>query len=129
MLKFYTSHFPLHTSYFSPIFYLLSFADIYVLYLRIGLIVLLVFCVAKYCLNMTIDPSPRLWIYDTTLRDGTQREGLSVSIEDKLRIARQLDQLGIPFIEGGWPGANPKDVQFFWQLKVSKRRLCSFTLY
>lgn len=66
---------------------------------------------------MTIDPSPRLWIYDTTLRDGTQREGLSVSIEDKLRIARQLDQLGIPFIEGGWPGANPKDVQFFWQLK------------
>ncbi len=66
---------------------------------------------------MTADPSTRLWIYDTTLRDGTQREGLSVSIEDKLRIARQLDQLGIPFIEGGWPGANPKDVQFFWQLK------------
>ena len=66
---------------------------------------------------MTIDPSTRLWIYDTTLRDGTQREGLSVSIEDKLQIARQLDQLGIPFIEGGWPGANPKDVQFFWQLK------------
>lgn len=66
---------------------------------------------------MTADPSTRLWIYDTTLRDGTQREGLSVSIEDKLRIARRLDQLGIPFIEGGWPGANPKDVQFFWQLK------------
>ncbi|NJO41480.1 MAG: citramalate synthase [Cyanobacteria bacterium CRU_2_1] len=58
-----------------------------------------------------------LWIYDTTLRDGAQREGLSLSIEDKLRIARQLDRLGIPFIEGGWPGANPKDVQFFWQLK------------
>jgi 2-isopropylmalate synthase len=66
---------------------------------------------------MTVDPSSRLWIYDTTLRDGTQREGLSVSIEDKLRIARRLDQLGIPFIEGGWPGANPKDVQFFWQLQ------------
>jgi 2-isopropylmalate synthase len=66
---------------------------------------------------MTLDPSTQLWIYDTTLRDGTQREGLSVSIEDKLRIARQLDQLGVPFIEGGWPGANPKDVQFFWQLK------------
>jgi 2-isopropylmalate synthase len=65
---------------------------------------------------MTV-PSTQLWIYDTTLRDGTQREGLSVSIEDKLRIARQLDQLGVPFIEGGWPGANPKDVQFFWQLK------------
>jgi 2-isopropylmalate synthase len=58
-----------------------------------------------------------LWIYDTTLRDGTQREGISVSIEDKLRIARQLDKLGVPFIEGGWPGANPKDVQFFWQLQ------------
>lgn len=58
-----------------------------------------------------------MWIYDTTLRDGAQREGLSLSIDDKLRIARQLDRLGIPFIEGGWPGANPKDVQFFWQLK------------
>jgi len=64
---------------------------------------------------MNANSSNRLWIYDTTLRDGTQREGLSVSIEDKLRIARRLDQLGIPFIEGGWPGANPKDVQFFWQ--------------
>jgi len=66
---------------------------------------------------MTTNPSPQLWLYDTTLRDGTQREGLSVSIEDKLRIAHKLDQLGIPFIEGGWPGANPKDVQFFWQLQ------------
>jgi 2-isopropylmalate synthase len=59
----------------------------------------------------------QLWIYDTTLRDGAQREGLSLSLEDKLRIAYQLDSLGIPFIEGGWPGANPKDVQFFWRLK------------
>ncbi|MBK1989879.1 citramalate synthase [Sphaerospermopsis aphanizomenoides BCCUSP55] len=66
---------------------------------------------------MTTTPSPQLWLYDTTLRDGTQREGLSVSIEDKLRIAHRLDELGIPFIEGGWPGANPKDVQFFWQLQ------------
>jgi 2-isopropylmalate synthase len=66
---------------------------------------------------MTTNSSPQLWLYDTTLRDGTQREGLSVSIEDKLRIARRLDQLGVPFIEGGWPGANPKDVQFFWQLQ------------
>ncbi|MBD2102690.1 citramalate synthase [Leptolyngbya sp. FACHB-261] len=56
-------------------------------------------------------------IYDTTLRDGAQREGLSLSIEDKLRIAQQLDHLGIPFIEGGWPGANPKDVEFFLRLK------------
>ena len=61
--------------------------------------------------------SSHVWLYDTTLRDGAQREGISLSLEDKLRIARKLDQLGIPFIEGGWPGANPKDVQFFWQLK------------
>jgi len=66
---------------------------------------------------MTSQESNQIWIYDTTLRDGAQREGLSLSLEDKLRIARELDQLGIPFIEGGWPGANPKDVQFFWQLK------------
>lgn len=59
----------------------------------------------------------KLWIYDTTLRDGAQCEGLSLSIEDKLKIAKDLDRLGIPFIEGGWPGANPKDVQFFWQLQ------------
>ncbi|MGK7912198.1 MAG: citramalate synthase [Synechococcus sp.] len=56
-------------------------------------------------------------IYDTTLRDGAQQDGLSLSVQDKVRIARQLDRLGVPFIEGGWPGANPKDVQFFWQLK------------
>ena len=66
---------------------------------------------------MTLDKTNQIWIYDTTLRDGAQREGLSLSLEDKLRIARQLDELGVPFIEGGWPGANPKDVQFFWQLK------------
>jgi len=66
---------------------------------------------------MSVNKAPQIWIYDTTLRDGTQREGLSVSIEDKLRIARRLDKLGVPFIEGGWPGANPKDVQFFWQLQ------------
>lgn len=66
---------------------------------------------------MSADTANRLWIYDTTLRDGAQSEGLSLSIEDKLRIARQLDRLGIPFIEGGWPGANPKDVQFFWRLQ------------
>ncbi|MBW4694905.1 MAG: citramalate synthase [Lyngbya sp. HA4199-MV5] len=66
---------------------------------------------------MTSDTTRQIWIYDTTLRDGSQREGLSLSLEDKLRIARQLDRLGVPFIEGGWPGANPKDVQFFWQLQ------------
>jgi len=52
-------------------------------------------------------------IYDTTLRDGTQREGMSLSCADKLRIARKLDELGVAFIEGGWPGSNPKDAEFF----------------
>src|SRR5512142_3409323 len=52
-------------------------------------------------------------IYDTTLRDGTQREGISLSCEDKLRIARRLDALGVDVIEGGWPGSNPKDAEFF----------------
>jgi 2-isopropylmalate synthase len=66
---------------------------------------------------MKSDRTGQIWIYDTTLRDGAQTEGLSLSIEDKLRIAKQLDKLGVPFIEGGWPGANPKDVQFFWQLQ------------
>ncbi len=66
---------------------------------------------------MTVSPNKRVWIYDTTLRDGSQQEGISLSLEDKLKIAHKLDELGVPFIEGGWPGANPKDVQFFWQLK------------
>jgi 2-isopropylmalate synthase len=52
-------------------------------------------------------------LYDTTLRDGTQREGLSLSVEDKLRIAARLDTLGIDYIEGGFPGSNPKDIEFF----------------
>jgi 2-isopropylmalate synthase len=52
-------------------------------------------------------------IYDTTLRDGTQREGVSLSVSDKIRIARKLDDLGVAFIEGGWPGSNPKDAEFF----------------
>src|SRR5512141_343633 len=52
-------------------------------------------------------------IYDTTLRDGTQRSDVSLSLDDKLRIAQKLDDLGVSFIEGGWPGSNPKDVEFF----------------
>lgn len=52
-------------------------------------------------------------IYDTTLRDGTQREGISLSCNDKLRIAGKLDELGVDYIEGGWPGSNPKDIEFF----------------
>jgi 2-isopropylmalate synthase len=52
-------------------------------------------------------------LYDTTLRDGTQREGLVLSLADKLKIARRLDEAGFPYIEGGWPGSNPKDEEFF----------------
>lgn len=55
----------------------------------------------------------RIQIYDTTLRDGTQSEGFTLSSVDKLRIARRLDDLGVAFIEGGWPGSNPKDAEFF----------------
>ncbi|TLM97288.1 MAG: citramalate synthase, partial [Actinobacteria bacterium] len=52
-------------------------------------------------------------LYDTTLRDGTQREGLSLSVEDKLRIVSKLDLIGIDYVEGGFPGSNPKDIEFF----------------
>jgi 2-isopropylmalate synthase len=52
-------------------------------------------------------------LYDTTLRDGTQGENITLSLADKLRIARMLDEYGMPFIEGGWPGSNPKDIEFF----------------
>jgi 2-isopropylmalate synthase len=55
----------------------------------------------------------KILIYDTTLRDGTQREGISLSCDDKLRIAQKLDDLGVGYIEGGWPGSNPKDEEFF----------------
>ena len=59
-------------------------------------------------------------VYDTTLRDGAQQEGLNLSVHDKLTIARHLDDLGVGFIEGGWPGANPKDTEFF---KLAKTEL------
>jgi 2-isopropylmalate synthase len=57
--------------------------------------------------------SDAVQLYDTTLRDGTQREGMVLSLADKVRIARRLDEAGFPYIEGGWPGSNPKDVDFF----------------
>jgi len=55
----------------------------------------------------------QLEIYDTTLRDGAQAEDVSFSVEDKVRIAQKLDELGVHFIEGGWPGANPRDIELF----------------
>ncbi|HYN49159.1 MAG TPA: citramalate synthase, partial [Candidatus Nanopelagicales bacterium] len=57
--------------------------------------------------------SPPVVLYDTTLRDGTQGENIILSLADKLRVARMLDEYGMPYIEGGWPGSNPKDVEFF----------------
>jgi len=57
--------------------------------------------------------TPALTVYDTTLRDGTQGTGISFSVQDKLRVAERLDEFGVDYIEGGWPGSNPKDVEFF----------------
>jgi len=57
-------------------------------------------------------------VYDTTLRDGAQQEGLTLSVKDKLTIATHLDALGVGFIEGGWPGANPKDTEFFTRART-----------
>jgi 2-isopropylmalate synthase len=58
-------------------------------------------------------PDSPVILYDTTLRDGTQGENITLSLADKLRVARMLDEFGMPFVEGGWPGSNPKDIEFF----------------
>jgi 2-isopropylmalate synthase len=60
----------------------------------------------------------RAYLYDTTLRDGAQHEGISLSVEDKLKVTRKLDELGVPFVEGGWPGSNPKDIAYFQQVRA-----------
>lgn len=69
-------------------------------------------------------------LYDTTLRDGTQGEGVSFSCDDKLRIAARLDEFGVDYIEGGWPGSNPKDMEFFQraqtELKLKRARIAAF---
>lgn len=59
----------------------------------------------------------QVFLYDTTLRDGTQGEGVSLSVADKIKIAKKLDEMGIHYIEGGWPGSNPKDMEFFELIK------------
>ena len=61
--------------------------------------------------------SDSILIYDTTLRDGTQGEGVSFPVSAKIRIAERLDQFGVDYIEGGWPGSNPRDVAFFEEAK------------
>src|SRR5882672_7266532 len=68
-------------------------------------------------------------IYDTTLRDGIQGEGVNFSMEDKVRIAHRLDQFGVHYIEGGWPGSNPKDVRFFQEMQgvtLKRAKLAAF---
>src|SRR6516162_4630478 len=72
---------------------------------------------------------PQVEIYDTTLRDGSQGEGINFSVADKLRIAEKLDAFGVHYIEGGWPGSNPKDIEFFAQAarkKFKRARLAAF---
>ena len=73
---------------------------------------------------------PPIQLYDTTLRDGTQGEGVNFSSGDKLRIARKLDELGVHYIEGGWPGSNPKDMDFFQraqtELDLKQARIAAF---
>src|SRR5258706_9838315 len=72
---------------------------------------------------------PEVEIYDTTLRDGSQGEGINFSVVDKIRIAERLDSFGIHYIEGGWPGSNPKDIEFFVEArrrKFKNARLAAF---
>jgi 2-isopropylmalate synthase len=80
--------------------------------------------------TVTMDLQGAFHVYDTTLRDGAQQEGLNLSVADKLTIARQLDELGVGFIEGGWPGASPKDTEFFArardELDLRHARLTAF---
>jgi len=69
-------------------------------------------------LRLPAERAAALEVYDTTLRDGAQAEDVSFSVEDKVRVAQKLDELGVHFIEGGWPGANPKDIEFFRMIKT-----------
>ena len=71
----------------------------------------------------------RIAIYDTTLRDGTQAEDVAFTLDDKLRIAAELDDCGISYVEGGWPGSNPRDEEFFARvrkLKLKQARVAAF---
>jgi 2-isopropylmalate synthase len=72
---------------------------------------------------------PQVEIYDTTLRDGSQGEGINFSVADKLRIAEKLDAFGVHYIEGGWPGSNPKDIEFFAQARRKKFKLARLAAF
>jgi 2-isopropylmalate synthase len=73
--------------------------------------------------------TPEIEIYDTTLRDGSQGEGINFSVADKLRIAERLDAFGVHYIEGGWPGSNPKDIEFFHQAKRKKLKTAKMAAF
>ena len=72
---------------------------------------------------------PNVYLYDTTLRDGAQGEGISLSVEDKLSVCRKLDELGVHYIEGGWPGSNPRDAEFFERAKTLRLRHATLTAF
>jgi 2-isopropylmalate synthase len=74
-------------------------------------------------------PHPQVSIYDTTLRDGTQGTGISFSVSDKIRVAEKLDAFGVHYIEGGWPGSNPKDAAFFAEAAVRTWRNARITAF
>jgi 2-isopropylmalate synthase len=76
-----------------------------------------------------MSPRPPIELYDTTLRDGTQMEGISLSVTDKLKIAQRLDEIGVHYIEGGWPGSNPKDAEFFARASELKLRNAKLTAF
>src|SRR6266436_3680107 len=71
----------------------------------------------------------RIQTFDTTLRDGSQGEAVSFSVDDKILIARKLDELGIDYIEGGWPGSNPKDKEFFARARSLQLRQAKLTAF
>lgn len=76
-----------------------------------------------------VHPSAAVEIYDTTLRDGTQGQDVHLTSADKIAIAQRLDAFGVDFIEGGWPGSNPKDARFFEAMKevtLTRARLSAF---
>ena len=76
-----------------------------------------------------MNQSRQIYLYDTTLRDGTQGEDVSFSVEDKLKIAEQLDAMGVHYIEGGWPGSNPRDLEFFrrsQELRLTQAKIAAF---
>ena len=85
---------------------------------------------AGACYDPRPMPTDRVQLYDTTLRDGAQMEGISLSVEDKVRITRKLDELGVEWIEGGFPGSNPRDAAYFRRLRevapLSRARVSAF---